>query len=119
MAGSSARPPSGHRRGGPWWRRTWIIGALIAVAIGSVAEGVLCVWPAAAQVFNPQWVGIPKPIPAPPGEPGLFSTKRDPNAQMLVQASEIHYDYTNSRVSAIGNVQIYYNGSTLEADSVI
>jgi LPS-assembly protein len=39
--------------------------------------------------------------------------------QMLVQANEIDYDYNNYRVSAVGNVQIYYNGSTLEADRVV
>ena len=39
--------------------------------------------------------------------------------QMLVQAHEINYDYTNHRVAAVGNVQIYYGGSTLEADKVI
>ncbi len=38
--------------------------------------------------------------------------------QMLVQADEINYDYTNHRVAAVGNVQIYYGGSTLEADKV-
>ena len=38
---------------------------------------------------------------------------------MLVQAGEIQYDYANQRVSAAGNVQIYYKGSTLEADRVI
>ena len=32
-------------------------------------------------------------------------------APMLVQATEIHYDYTNKRVSAVGNVQIYYAGT--------
>jgi LPS-assembly protein len=38
---------------------------------------------------------------------------------MLVRADEIDYDYTNDRVSAVGNVQIYYAGSTLEGDRVI
>ena len=38
---------------------------------------------------------------------------------MLVRAEEINYDYTNERVSAVGNVQIYYGDSTLEADRVI
>ena len=38
---------------------------------------------------------------------------------MLLQANEMHYDYTNKRVSAVGNVQIYYAGTTLEADRVI
>jgi len=41
------------------------------------------------------------------------------SGEMLVQAGEIHYDYANERVSAVGNVQIYYKGSTLEADRVI
>jgi LPS-assembly protein len=39
--------------------------------------------------------------------------------QMLVQARRIDYDYTNRRVSAVGNVQMYYSGSTLEADRVV
>jgi LPS-assembly protein len=39
--------------------------------------------------------------------------------QMLVQADEIRYDYNNELVSAVGNVQIYYKGGTLEADKVI
>ncbi|MGL4264760.1 MAG: LPS-assembly protein LptD, partial [Afipia sp.] len=41
------------------------------------------------------------------------------NGQMLVQATEVNYDYNNSRVAAVGSVQIYYNGATLEADKVI
>ena len=41
------------------------------------------------------------------------------DAPMLVQAREIKYDYTNNSVSAVGNVQIYYSGSTIEADEVI
>ena len=38
---------------------------------------------------------------------------------MLVQADEIRYDYNNELVSAVGNVQIYYNGATIEADKII
>ena len=51
--------------------------------------------------------------------PSLAKRPNDPNAQMLVQADEIKYDYNNEQVSAIGNVQIYYNGATIEADKVI
>ena len=50
------------------------------------------------------------------------SRRSDPSArqeQMLVRAAEINYDYTNERVSAVGNVQIYFGDSTLEADRVI
>jgi LPS-assembly protein len=39
--------------------------------------------------------------------------------KMLVQADEMNYDYNNHTVSAVGNVQIYYQGATLEADKVI
>ncbi len=51
------------------------------------------------------------PQPKPPPQPT--------NAPMLVQATEIRYDYTNNTVSAVGSVQIYYGGATIEADEVI
>jgi LPS-assembly protein len=54
------------------------------------------------------------PARTPPPKP-----QTDPNAPMLLQAIEIHYDYNNKRVSAVGNVQIYQRGSTVEADRVI
>ncbi|WP_245285254.1 LPS-assembly protein LptD [Bradyrhizobium sp. WSM3983] len=38
---------------------------------------------------------------------------------MLVQATEVDYDYNNSRISAVGNVQLFYNGTSVEADRVI
>src|SRR5262249_35835903 len=50
---------------------------------------------------------------------GSARSMSDKNAQMLVHANEIQYDYNNERVAAVGNVQIYYGGSTIEADRVI
>ncbi|MBK8008675.1 MAG: LPS-assembly protein LptD [Rhizobiales bacterium] len=44
--------------------------------------------------------------------------KSDPNAQMLVTANEMIYDYRNNKVHAVGGVQIYYDGGVLEADKV-
>ena len=41
------------------------------------------------------------------------------DGQMLVQAVEVDYDYNNSRVSAVGNVQLFYNGTSVEADKVV
>jgi LPS-assembly protein len=38
---------------------------------------------------------------------------------MTVQAVEVDYDYNNQRVSAVGNVQMFYNGTSVEADKVI
>jgi LPS-assembly protein len=42
-----------------------------------------------------------------------------PNTPMLVQADEMQYDYANDTVAAVGHVQIYYGGSTIEANKVI
>jgi LPS-assembly protein len=55
---------------------------------------------------------------------GLFSSAaskraRDPDAKMLLNANELVYDYATDRVSAVGDVQIYYDGSVLQADRVI
>jgi LPS-assembly protein len=54
------------------------------------------------------------PRPRPPNPPVAPS-----NAPMLVQSDELKYDYTNNVVAAVGNVQIYYRGSTIEADKVV
>ena len=72
------------------------------------AIGIASTGPAAAQSFtyNP----LP-PRPKPPQVPH--------DNQMLVQANEVDYDYNNSRVSAVGNVQLFYNGTSVEADKVI
>jgi LPS-assembly protein len=97
------------------------------VAPGAILLLMLSAWfeprPALAQGPNPMpntgftqtWVGVPN-LP-PPASTGLQA--KDPNAQMLVKADELHYDYSNTRVTAVGNVQIYYNGSRLEANKVI
>jgi LPS-assembly protein len=78
------------------------------VAVHLILMMVAIPLPASAQGFayNPQ---PPKPV-----------RPRVPNDnQMLVQATEVDYDYNNSRVAAVGNVQLYYNGTTVEADKVI
>jgi LPS-assembly protein len=83
----------------------------IALLAGIALAGVVgFAWtaPAAAQSFtyNPQ---RPKPAVRPTSNDG----------QMLVQATEVDYDYNNQRVSAVGNVQMFYNGTSVEADKVI
>ena len=42
----------------------------------------------------------------------------DPNKKMLVTANELVYDYENNTVSAVGAVQLYYDGASLEAGRV-
>src|ERR1700704_112080 len=84
-------------------------GPVLALLFGfALAFGIGSTMPAAAQSFtyNPL---PPKPKPVPVAN----------NGQMLVQAVEVNYDYNNSRVSAVGNVQMFYNGTSVEADKVI
>jgi LPS-assembly protein len=86
-------------------------GSLLALILGlmlAAALDVASTAPASAQGFtyNPQ-----PPRPKPP------RTAND--GQMLVQAVEVDYDYNNSRVSAVGNVQMFFNGTSVEADKVI
>jgi LPS-assembly protein len=89
------------------WRRRTLCGALLILAAAVLVAGPAGVSPSLAQllIFPPR----PKPIPKP-------DRAQD---QMLVRAEEINYDYTNERVSAVGNVQLYFGNSTLEADRVI
>ena len=84
-----------------------MIALLAAIALAGVID-LASTAPAAAQTFtyNPH---RPKPAVRPTNNDG----------QMLVQAVEVDYDYNNQRVSAVGNVQMFYNGTSVEADKVI
>lgn len=84
-----------------------LLALVLALALAAVLD-VATTAPVAAQgfVYNP---GPPKRPKAP----------RANDNQMLVQAVEVDYDYNNSRVSAVGNVQLFYNGTSVEADKVI
>jgi LPS-assembly protein len=91
-------------------RRQNSCGAALMLALAVMAIGADS-GPARAQ----QSLTFP-PRPAAPARPPV---KPGADKQMLVRADEVNYDYTNNRVSAVGNVQIYYSGSTLETDRVI
>ena len=84
--------------------------AVLAILVG----GMMALAPAAAQQ-------ITFPQRPPPLKKSKYAIAREKSGQkqMLVQAREIDYDYANHRVAAVGSVQIYYGGSTLEADKVI
>ena len=86
-------------------------GTVLALLVGLLLTGVLGValtTPASAQSFTYN------PVPHRPKPPRVAN-----DGQMLVQAIEVDYDYNNSRVSAVGNVQMFYNGTSVEADKVI
>ena len=102
-----ARPPApqAHRRG---------VAAFLAVLSLLVCGGLL----ASAPVFAQQ-LTFPQRPPPPPKSKVAIEREKSGQKQMLVQARAINYDYVNHRVAAVGDVQIYYGGSTLEADRVI
>jgi LPS-assembly protein len=105
-----ARPGCSRRPGTLPARRP---GARRRMAFAGVALcGVLAAFaPAAAQYLQfPQ-------VPQKPPRPAHLNAQGQ--KQMLVSAREIDYDYSGKTVSAVGNVQIYYDGSTLEADKVV
>jgi LPS-assembly protein len=86
--------------------------ALVALLTFVVGFGLVPERAAAQEMGNLlRFPPRPPPQPKKPAPPS--------NAPMLVQATEIRYDYTNNTVAAVGNVQIYYGGSTIEADQVI
>ncbi|MCP4183375.1 MAG: LPS-assembly protein LptD [Hyphomicrobiales bacterium] len=48
----------------------------------------------------------------------LISKRTTPDAQMLLEADQLQYDDANNSVSAVGNVQIAYDGFTLVAKKI-
>ena len=83
----------------------------VVLGLGMTAGFVgLAATPAAAQTYRYNQL---------PPKPPKQARPTNNDGQMLVQATEVNYDYNNSRVAAVGSVQIYYNGATLEADKVI
>jgi LPS-assembly protein len=111
VGATSARPPA-LRCGAPRAAALRLFATLLLLGF---VVGAFDVRPALAQT---EFLTFQRQVrPKPTGR--SVSSPAAPNAQMLVQADEIKYDYNNELVSAIGNVQIYYNGSTIEADKVI
>jgi len=104
MAGRRARPPA---------RRRQSAARIVSVLALLIGVGAFAGTPLLAQELTfPQRPQLKK---------SKAAIERENAAQkhMLVQAKEINYDYVNHRVAAVGNVQIYYGGSTLEANKVI
>jgi LPS-assembly protein len=99
MAAPATRPRSARRR-------TWCGALLILAAAVTLVAGSASMSPSQAQLAFP-------PRPKPPVKPDRSQD------QMLIRAEEVNYDYTNERVSAVGNVQLYFGNSTLEANRVI
>ena len=86
---------------------------MLAAVLGLLAfDGLVASAPA-------QELQFPQRPPPPRKSKIALEREKSGQKQMLVQANEVAYDYTNNRVAAVGNVQIYYGGSTLEANRVV
>ena len=98
----------------PRWRMRYGALALVAgvIALGFAASSASAQTPL-GQVSNPNELHFPNRT-KPPVSPPVPA-----NSPMLVQADEIKYDYSNDTVAAVGRVQIYYGGATIEADKVV
>jgi LPS-assembly protein len=106
MARRCARPSAGQRRAALAARIVAVLGLLACVSMAVDA-------PVFAQELTfPQRPALKKSKIA-------IEREKSGQKQMLVQANEIDYDYANHRVAAVGNVQIYYGGSTIEANKVV
>lgn len=90
-----------HVRQALQWKRLAVAG-LLALASST---GALTLAPGDAAAQTPS---LSKDLPKP-----------DSNQPMLLQADEMIYDNQNNRVTARGNVEIYYGTYTLLADKVI
>ena len=101
MAGRRARPPARRRQNAA----VFVTVLALLIGVGAFAGAPLL----AQELTFPQRPQLKK---------SKAAIERENAAQkhMLVQAKEINYDYVNHRVAAVGNVQIYYGGSTLEAE---
>jgi LPS-assembly protein len=114
MAGLVSTRPSAPR---PYRRGVAKVAAVLSLL---ACGGLIASVPAPAQVPVPaQVLQFPQRPPPPKKSQIALEREKSGQKQMLVQATEINYDYANNRVAAVGNVQIYYGGSTLEANRVV
>ena len=92
----------------------------LALAASTVAMSVASAQMAPTPYLDFKYQLRPTPPSKGPGIGGAMTGQpQNPNSKMLVQADELDYDYNNQRVSAVGNVRMYYQGATIEADRVV
>src|SRR5690242_8152886 len=96
-----------------WRRRVMHLRVLILLVAASLLAGC---WADVAFAQMNQVMTFPTRPEHRPAQPRPRPADEKP--PMLLPATEINYDYTNHIVSAAGNVQLYYNASTLEADKI-
>lgn len=90
----------------PHYRQKWLMlrsAGFVALASLAISATALPVERALAQSLNDRLAG---------------SNPTGQRSRMLVDAREIVYDRDNDRVTALGDVQLHYQGKVLEADKV-
>jgi LPS-assembly protein len=89
---------------------------ITAISAGTVFMGVIFASPQSTEQPFALFDGISAKAQSVTGN--LISKRTTPDAQMLLEADQLQYDDTNNSVSAVGNVQIAYDGFTLVAKNV-
>ncbi|WP_051356569.1 LPS-assembly protein LptD [Azorhizobium doebereinerae] len=94
--------------------------ALAGTGLRSVLRGIGTVMATAVLVLGLAAVpdAASAQAPSPASGFAMANPKTDPNAKMLVTADQLVYDYKNDTIAAVGNVQMYYDGSSVEAKKV-
>ena len=108
-SGTELQPPPARTGGRPI---AFALAALLvsAAAIPAAAQGTVTGQTRPVTQDQAQQRRNPNPLAS--------QVRANPNAKMLVQANELVYDYQRDTISAVGKVQIYYDGSVLTADRV-
>jgi LPS-assembly protein len=88
-------------------------GVLAAAVAALAALAFLFAGPASAQSTPPSRASAQSP-PA-----GGHSTEAKPQDKLVIDADELVYDKDKNIVSAVGSVQLFYQGRVLQADRVI
>jgi LPS-assembly protein len=93
-----------------------LLHAAMAIAIALAWGAIVAPRPAAAQ--QDPYLTFKGQLRPDTGGPSVLK-KQGGDQAMLLKAERLDYDNANHRVSAVGGVQIYYNGATIEADRVV
>ena len=106
---------TGKRRKAAWLARAFFCACLLAVGVACQTSPV-----SAQDPSIPQGGGEASSFPVQPGGmTGKINTKLDATKPMNLQGDQLVYDTSGNRITARGNVEIFYNDYILTADEVI
>ena len=106
---------TGKRRKAAWLARAFFCACLLAVGVAGQTSPV-----SAQDPSIPQGGGEASSFPVQPGGmTGKINTKLDATKPMNLQGDQLVYDTSGNRITARGNVEIFYNDYILTADEVV